>query len=146
MSGNGYPDGVYGERDEEYWASQRDEKKPADEMVRVHVHQHEVDGRCTLALRKDGVTVQGPASGTAPLTVPMPQFGCVKNVYASVSDGWEFVEAWYEMTQDEVNMASEWSDYRKHYGVSSESMTAAHQAFKAGWQAARGASHEAVQR
>jgi hypothetical protein len=115
----------------------------ASEMVRIAVPRDGVDGRCTLVLRKDGVTVQGPASATAPLTVPMPQFGYVKNVYASVSDGWEFVEAWYEMTQDEVDMASEWSDYRKHYGLAD--LTAAHEAFKAGWQAAKGQSHEAVQ-
>lgn len=118
--------------------------KAGPEMVRVAVPRDGVDQRCTLVLRKDGVTVQGPASATAPLTVPMPQFGYVRNVYASVSDGWEFVEAWYEMTQDEVNMACEWADYRKHYGIGAE-LHAAHEAFKAGWQAARGNSHESVQ-
>lgn len=46
------------------------------------------------------------------------------------------------MTEDEMDRACEWSDYRKSYGVSTEHMTAAHEAFKAGWDAARGHSHE----
>lgn len=46
------------------------------------------------------------------------------------------------MTEDEMDRACEWSDYRKSYGVSAKEMTAAHKAFCAGWDAARGRSHE----
>lgn len=46
------------------------------------------------------------------------------------------------MTEDEMDRACEWSDYRKSYGVSAKEMTAAHKAFCAGWDAARGYSHE----
>lgn len=46
------------------------------------------------------------------------------------------------MTEDEMDRACEWSDYRKSYGVSAKEMTAAHEAFCAGWDAARGRSHE----
>lgn len=120
----------------------RCETMTAPELVRVAVSQHLVDDRCTLVLRKDGVTVTGLASPSAPLTVAMPQFGHVKNVFASVSDGWELVEAYREMTQDQADMACEWSDYRKHYGASPDGN--AYQAFVAGWQAARGLSHESV--
>lgn len=46
------------------------------------------------------------------------------------------------MTEDEMARACEWADYRKAYGVSAEHITAAHKAFIAGWDAARGRSHE----
>lgn len=44
--------------------------------------------------------------------------------------------------KESVEIACEWSDYRKAYGVSAEAMTEAHKAFQAGWAAARGQSHE----
>lgn len=47
-----------------------------------------------------------------------------------------------ETTDDKDDRACEWADYRKAYGVSTEHMTAAHEAFCAGWDAARGHSHE----
>lgn len=115
----------------------------APELVRVPVLPGEVDERCTLVLRKDGVTVTGPASSTAVLTVLMPQFGYAQKFYASVSDGWELVQAYREMTQDQVDMASEWSDYRKHYGSTPDLKI--YHAFVAGWASARGLSHESVQ-
>ncbi|MEU4386604.1 hypothetical protein [Promicromonospora sp. NPDC023805] len=115
----------------------------AAELVHVAVPRHEVDEQCTLVLRKDGVTITGPASPTAPLTVAMPWFGQVKNVYASVSDGWDLVEAYREMTQDQADMACEWSDYRKHYGSTPDLKI--YHAFVAGWASARGTSHESVQ-
>lgn len=45
-----------------------------------------------------------------------------------------------EYTQDELNMHSAWSDFRKEYGVSADDKTRAaeHRAFLAGWAAARG--------
>ena len=43
-----------------------------------------------------------------------------------------------ELTEDELNRACCWSDYRKDYGVDSDHLSAAHQAFCAGWDAARG--------
>lgn len=43
---------------------------------------------------------------------------------------------------ESVEVACEWSDYRSSYGVDADVMTAAHKAFKAGWAAARGKSHE----
>lgn len=47
------------------------------------------------------------------------------------------------MTADERDeMACEWADYRKAYGVSGPAMVEAYRAFVAGWQAARGISHE----
>lgn len=47
------------------------------------------------------------------------------------------------MTEDEkIEIACEWSDYRKSYGVSATAMREAHKAFIAGWEAARGKSHE----
>ncbi|WP_155290225.1 hypothetical protein [Rhodococcoides fascians] len=46
------------------------------------------------------------------------------------------------MTPDELEMACEWSDYRKSYGVAAETLDVEHKAFVAGWQAARGNSHE----
>lgn len=43
-------------------------------------------------------------------------------------------------TQDEIDVAVAWSDYRKEYGVSpsKEHRAQEHAAFKAGWAAARG--------
>jgi hypothetical protein len=46
--------------------------------------------------------------------------------------------------RDEVRQAEDeqiavaWSDYRKDYGVTDDRLTEAHEAFKAGWQAAHG--------
>ncbi len=45
------------------------------------------------------------------------------------------------MTEDDL-IACEWSDYRKKYGVSGRALIAAHKAFTAGWEAARGKSFE----
>lgn len=42
------------------------------------------------------------------------------------------------MTEEEIAIACNWSDYRKNYGVSSAAMAEAHKAFKAGWAAATG--------
>lgn len=42
------------------------------------------------------------------------------------------------MTEEEIAIACDWADYRKEYGVSSEAMAEAHNAFKAGWAAAKG--------
>lgn len=39
-------------------------------------------------------------------------------------------------TEAEVEAAFEWATYRKDYGVPTEHMTAAHQAFLAGYKAA----------
>lgn len=40
------------------------------------------------------------------------------------------------LTPDErIEVACEWSDYRKNYGVTAEGMTTAHRAFVAGWRA-----------
>ncbi|RBO78308.1 hypothetical protein [Nocardia puris] len=39
-------------------------------------------------------------------------------------------------------MACEWSDYRKAYGIGSDPLTAAHKAFRAGWEAATGKTFE----
>lgn len=44
------------------------------------------------------------------------------------------------MSDDELEMACEWSDYRKDYGT--KDVHREHQAFKAGWEAARGKSLE----
>lgn len=52
-------------------------------------------------------------------------------------------------TADEVEAAAAWSDYRKAYGVSASKDDRAHehQAFLAGWAAARGsADADTVQR
>ena len=43
---------------------------------------------------------------------------------------------------DKANAACEWSDYRKVYGVSASALTETHRAFLAGYEAARGMSHE----
>lgn len=42
-----------------------------------------------------------------------------------------------ELTDEQVDAACAWSDYRKDYGVSTEHLSAAHKAFLAGWKAAR---------
>lgn len=42
-----------------------------------------------------------------------------------------------ERQRDSEEAACAWSDYRKDYGVSSGHLSAAHQAFLAGWKAAR---------
>jgi hypothetical protein len=42
--------------------------------------------------------------------------------------------------------ACAWTDYRNAYGVPEHPMTAAHKAFLAGWDAARGADHAGVLR
>lgn len=39
--------------------------------------------------------------------------------------------------EEAIEVALAWFDYRKDYGVSERDLTAAHKAFKAGWQAAR---------
>lgn len=43
------------------------------------------------------------------------------------------------MTEDQIEMACAWSDYRKHYGVSPDDHVRRmeHLAFKAGWEAAK---------
>lgn len=51
-----------------------------------------------------------------------------------------------EAHEDAVQMACAWSDYRKDYGVSAESMIVAHKAFNAGWKAARLGDQSAVLR
>lgn len=45
-----------------------------------------------------------------------------------------------EWTEEEIALATAWSDFRKEYGVSADDATRAkeHAAFKAGWAAARG--------
>lgn len=45
-----------------------------------------------------------------------------------------------EWTEDEIALATAWSDFRKEYGVSAndETRKAEHRAFKAGWAAAKG--------
>lgn len=42
------------------------------------------------------------------------------------------------MTSDTEDRACAWADYRKEYGVPEDHLRAAHQAFLAGWDAARG--------
>lgn len=43
-----------------------------------------------------------------------------------------------ELTQDQIEMACAWSDYRKHYGTHrGEEELLEHLAFKAGWEAAK---------
>lgn len=49
-------------------------------------------------------------------------------------------------TDETIEIAFAWSDYRKEYGVSESNMTAAHKAFRAGWKAAREGDQSSVQR
>lgn len=50
------------------------------------------------------------------------------------------------MTENEIARACAWTDYRAEYGVSAEHMTAAHEAFLAGWGAALGGDTRGVLR
>lgn len=45
-----------------------------------------------------------------------------------------------ELTEDQIQRACAWSDYRKEYGVSSDDAVRdkEHKAFTAGWDAAKG--------
>lgn len=56
----------------------------------------------------------------------------------------EFGEA---MSDTDADLACAWADYRKAFGVPAEHLTAAHKAFKAGWEArANPTINEDVQR
>lgn len=77
--------------------------------------------RCTcvpidgyLIKRQDGCPIHGPIQPrTVPESTPV------------------------ELTEEQVDLACAWSDYRKDYGVSADHLPAAHKAFLAGWMAAR---------
>ena len=45
-----------------------------------------------------------------------------------------------DWTEDEIELATAWSDFRKEYGVSANDATRAkeYRSFKAGWEAAKG--------
>lgn len=45
-----------------------------------------------------------------------------------------------DMTEDEISLATAWSDFRKEYGVSADDRTRAaeYRSFAAGWAAAKG--------
>lgn len=52
-----------------------------------------------------------------------------------------------DLTEDQIEMACAWSDYRKQYGVSPDDHVRRmeHLAFKAGWEAAKNPGiHESV--
>lgn len=48
------------------------------------------------------------------------------------------------ISQDAIERACAWSDYRKDYGVSADDAVRGleHEAFKAGWDAAKGTGHQ----
>ncbi len=50
------------------------------------------------------------------------------------------------LTEEEIDLACAWSDYRKDYGVSADHLSVAHKAFRAGWKAARAGDQSGVLR
>lgn len=79
------------------------------------------------------------------------RYCCDRAPLGHAADCWtrrpiEFTPVEGDPDPDAIDAACEWADYRKHYGVNPYSLTEAHKAFLAGWAAARGHSHEGVQR
>lgn len=96
----------------------------------IPVLRHEVKVGTMVELTRDGVTVSGPHSECQDdVHIDIPGQGG----RACTDDGWEFVRAWHVMSDDEIALATAWSDYRSSYGVSSED----HKYFQVGWAAAR---------
>lgn len=113
---------------------------------RVVVPRDEVVAGHTLRLHKDGVYVEGPAivqtraipakRASAMLAVRMPADATPTNqIFISMHTGWEFVEAWYELTEEQAALLHAWADYRKDYEPRRPSAMQAR--FRLGWAAGR---------
>jgi len=96
---------------------------------KITILRSEVKVGTMVELTRDGVTVIGPHSECQDdVHIDIPGQGG----RACTDDGWEFVQAWRVMSEDEIALACAWSDYRKGYGASGPE---AHSRFKVGWAA-----------